>query len=359
MVSPLNIIEPTLNNETGHCFSFISSLCLAARDKPLVIWCGSGSKFSLPSRHVLIKRFFHRKMRRLQAIWLYRKLLGTREQIFISTAGRTDLLLLDLVSRGTIAPNQVFLFIHWFKASPGKRAQLKKIARRHPEIIIFSPTASVCEEFRSAGFTQTRLVPYPITPREADSATLIPQGFRHILFAGAARQDKGFSEVVDLVAQLERTGEKIPVTLQVSADHYSKYDERTRKDITRLDSCGYPYLIKISETLQHSDYRELFLGAICLQLYSQQDFADRISGVTLDALNAGSPVVTLAETWIARIVAEFEAGVVIASPEPEAVLAALKHIREHYDFYRNNAVRAGSELQRRNSAEYLYKELTA
>lgn len=359
MVSRLNIIEPTLNDEAGHCFSFINSLCLAAGDKPLIIWCGSGAKFSLSSRHVLIKRFFHRKIRRLQAAWLYRKLLGANERIFISTAGRTDLLLIDLVSRGTITPNKVFLYVHWFRSSPAKRAQLQKIARRHPEIIIFSPVASVCEEFRSAGFIHTRQVPYPITPREADCATLNPEGFKHILFAGAARQDKGFSEVVDLIAHMERTEEKIPITLQVSAEHYSKYDETTRKDIIRLDSCAYPYLIKISETLQHGDYRELFSGAICLQLYSQQDFADRISGVTLDALNAGSPVVTLAGTWMARIVTEFEAGVVITSPEPETVLGALKHVREQYEFYRNNASEAGSELQRRNSAEYLFKELTA
>ncbi len=358
MVSPLNIIEPTLNDEAGHCFSFISSLSLAAGDMPLVIWCGNAAKFSLPGRQILIKRFFLRKIRRLQAIWLYRKLLLKGERIFISTAGRTDLLLIDLVSRGTVAPNRVFLYIHWFKSSPEKRSQLKKIADRQPELIIFTPTVSVFEEFRHAGFSNTRLVPYPITPREPGAGTFEPQSFRHILFAGAARQDKGFSDVVNFVALLERTGEEIPVTLQASAEHYSKYDEKTRKDIARLDSCGYPHLRKLSDTLQHSNYRDLFSGAICLQLYSQQDFSDRISGVTLDALNGGSPVVTLAGTWMALIITEFKAGVVIASPEPESVLDAVNRIRERYESYRINAIRAGSELQKRNSAEYLFKELT-
>ena len=43
-------------------------------------------------------------------------------------------------------------------------------------------------------------------------------------------------------------------------------------------------------------YAKQFDGAICIQIYDRSDFADRISGVTLDAFMAGSPIMTTAGT---------------------------------------------------------------
>ena len=67
-------------------------------------------------------------------------------------------------------------------------------------------------------------------------------------------------------------------------------------------------------TLTGDAYSAMFRGAICLQPYSRQDFADRVSGVTLDAFVAGAPVVALSGTWIARMVQRFKAGEVIEEP---------------------------------------------
>lgn len=358
MTGSIHIIEPTLEGEAGHCHSFIASLCRAAGPEPITVWCGRGAAIALPE-NVSIKRLFIRKLRRLQALWLYRKLLRTGERVLISTAGRTDLILLDLASCGGIPANTVYLYIHWFRPSRSKRVQLEKLARRHPELVILTPTASVCEEFLSAGFTRTRLVPYPITPREIHDSPAEDQGFRHLLFAGAARQDKGFSTVVDLVELLALKGAQIPVTLQTSAEHYDKLDESTRRDLVRLDVCRYPYLRRYAETLTQADYLGLFAGGICLQLYSRRDFADRISGVTLDALSAGCPVITMSGTWIARTVAEFDAGLVLDAPDPERVLSAVTTLLEQYPTYRHNALKAGRELQLRHNAGYLMHELTA
>ncbi|GFE62572.1 hypothetical protein [Geobacter sp. AOG2] len=356
MADRLHIIEPTLTGEAGHCFSFVSSLINAAGDAPLTVWCGRSAEVTFPAT-VRVNRFFLRKIRRLQALWLYRKLLKGHERIFVPTAGRTDLVLLDLAASGQIAPGRVYVYIHWFRPSPGKRAQLEKLARRQPEIVILAPTASVCEELRSVGFNRTRLAPYPITPCEAAACATAAQGFSHLLFAGAARQDKGFPAVVDLVELLHARGDSLPVTLQTSAEHYDKYDDATRQAIGRLEGCGYPHVRRVAETLTQADYQGLFAGAICLQLYSQQDFRDRISGVTLDALTGGSPVITLTDTWMARIVTRYDAGLAIDTTEPERVYQAVTQVMADYDRYRDNALKAGRELQMHNSAEHLFHEL--
>ena len=356
MADRLNVIEPTLTGEAGHCFSFLSSLINAAGNAPLTVWCGRSAHVAFPGT-VRVKRFFIRKIRRLQALWLYRKLLKGHERIFVSTAGRTDLMLIDLAASGLIAPGRVYVYIHWFRPSRSKRAQLERVARRQPEIVVLTPTASVCEELRAAGFSRTRLVPYPITPCDAGVRPAADQGFSHLLFAGAARQDKGFSAVVDLVELLHARGGCIPVTLQTSAEHYEKYDDATRQAIGRLERCAYSHVRRVAETLPTADYHRLFAGAICLQLYSRNDFSDRISGVTLDALTNGSPVITLSDTWMARVVAEYDAGVVIDATDPENVYNAVMHVLEEYGRFRANALKAGLELQMHNSAEHLFHEL--
>jgi len=223
--------------------------------------------------------------------------------------------------------------------------------------VIIGPTTSVVEVFAGCGFTNCLVVPYPITPRETEQVPATE--FRHLLFAGAARQDKGFSYVVDLLSHLAASGEAIPVTLQTSADHYDKFDTATKADLERLNLLHYPQLAIRPETLAASDYFALYNGAICLQPYNVQDFSDRISGITLDALSMGAPLVTLAGTWMARVVERFAAGIVITSPAPDQLLDAVQRIIAEYGRYQANACRAGRTLQEEHSASHLYALLTA
>jgi hypothetical protein len=151
---------------------------------------------------------------------------------------------------------------------------------------------------------------------------------------------------------------QIPFRLQNSPDHRGKYDEVTKAEIQRLEKIPYPYLRLFPETLKPDEYAELFAGAICIQLYNADLFADRISGVTLDALSAGSPIVTTAGTWTARMVQRFDAGKIIDGTGPEMTLSAIQEIIADYPRYSKNAYAAGQVLQRENSAEILFDTLT-
>jgi glycosyltransferase involved in cell wall biosynthesis len=354
MTERLHIVEPTLKGNAGHNHSFVASVCAAAGSTPITVWCAAGAELSLPPT-VEVRRIFTRRLRRWQAFWLYRRLLRGTGRIFVSTAQRTDLQLLHWAAGGPIAAGRVVAYMHWFRPSQRKRDHITALARKQPALSVFAPTASVADEFRAAGFADTRVVPYPITPQ----ASTAPAGpFRHLLYAGAARQDKGFHAVVDLVERLARTQETLPIRVQTSADHGSAHDDATRDDLQRLSRIAYAPLQR-SDTLSPEDYRERFNGAISLQLYSQHDFADRISGVTLDSLSAGAPVVTLSNTWISRVVEEFGAGEVLDTPDADAVFGAVQRIHADYPAYRDRALAAGRALQERNGAHRLVQELLA
>ncbi len=351
----IHVVEPTLESEAGHCRSFVESVCASrqAGGPRLCVWGGRGARLpQLGESGVTVRPYFFRKARRFQEYLLLARLLRAPGRIFIATAGRTDLVLLGLAARKEVPPGKVFLFFHWFRPTAGKEDDLRKAAKRQPNLTVLAPTESIADIFRRCGFGSTRVVPYPITPAAGATAEE-PESFRHVLYAGAARQDKGFSAVVDLVARLAGTGRDLPVVVQASAEHYDKRDARTRSDIARLAALRYPPLDLRRETLDPAAYTALFRGAVCLQPYSRADFADRISGVTLDALSAGAPVVATAGTWMARVVERFGAGRAADDLSPGPLLAAVEEIRADYGRFAANAVRAGRTLQEENSARRL------
>ena len=359
MTESIHIIEPTLSDTAGHCRSFIESLCSAAGEdsRRFTVWGGRGAGLPGPGGSSFpVKRFFFRKFRRFQELYLLRRLLAGGDRIFISTAGRVDLVLLNWAAPSAIAPDRVFLFFHWLRPDNRKLAFFKKIAARHPNLVVMGPTPGVVDVLKGCGFQNSFLVPYPITPRDGASQTPVP--FRHLLFAGAARKDKGFSHVVQLLAHLGSSGLDIPVSLQTSAAHYDKYDAETTAALERLASIAYPQLKLSPETLSNEAYCEIFRGAICLQPYDPVAFADRISGITLDGLSMGAPLITLAGTWMARVVERFGAGIVVREPTPELLLGAAQTIRADYPRFRSQALLAGAALQREHQAGHLLNLLS-
>ncbi len=230
------------------------------------------------------------------------------------------------------------------------------MARRQPGLAILGPTPGAVAPFRRAGFRRAEVVPYPISPARAAAALVRP--FSHLLFAGAVRQDKGFGRFVDLVALLAAEGVAWPVTFQRAASP-ARYDEATRRDLARLDRLGHPALRAAAEPLPAEAYAALFPGGVCVQPYRPGDFADRVSGVTLDALSAGCPVVALAGTWTARVVARFGAGEVVPDDAAPTLREAVRRVVAGYEGYRAAAARAGAAVQAENDGRRLWAALTA
>ena len=260
----IEVVEPTLEGEAGHCRSFLLSLCGAGRGREVAFRVYGGKRASLPGAEGArceVVPFFSRRLRRLQAFILYRRLLRGGGRIFVSTAGRTDMVLLDLAAKGEIPPGKVFLYFHWLRPSPRKMAYFRRFAVSHPGVTVLGPTNAVIGPFRECGFRDARVVPYPITPSGPDKERSEDR-FRHILFAGAARRDKGFSRVVDLVCDMAAQGMAIPFSIQASPDHYEKYGEGIPDDLDRLRKAipswlhtipGYPWRGRVQEDVRRGD----------------------------------------------------------------------------------------------------------
>ena len=345
----VHIIEPTLISDAGHCGIVVQSLCAAGQGLRFCVWVGRGARLGWTQNpDVEIKPYFSRRLRRIQAAWLYWRLLRSGARLVITTAGRTDLVLLNLVGPKPIPPGRVFLYIHQLRLDPQKEAAMRRIAIQQPNLIMMCTTDEFEKAVRHCGFHNTMVIlPLPIQSTYGNVTEPSPR-FRHVLVAGAARSDKGFSIAVDFIRYLAATGATVPVAMQTSGDHYGRYDEATQAALAQLEKMRYSQLTILPDTLTRPDYVNLFRGAICLQPYDRTEYANKLSGITLDALTAGAPVVTLSRTWMAKMVEQFDAGITLEEPTSEALYRAIQVVCDKYEHYSGNSAKAGRLLKKQD-----------
>jgi len=337
----LEIVEPTLVSQAGHCAALFASLRNAAPALPYRLWVDRSAHLpQFEQQGVPLERFFNRRWRKLQALWLYRQLLRSGAPVLVPTATWFDLRALDLAARGTIARQRAFLYFHKWRASSRRAQALSRLARRQPDLALFGTSEAIVQALRASGFARVEQV---VPVLGADLAPQAAAPFRALLSAGAARADKGFAHIVDLVEHMAATGSTLPIVVQASGDHYGRYDEHTRADLLRLGACPYPHLTLRADTLDAAQYQGLFAGAICLQPYGRSDYADKMSAVTFDALRNGAPIVTVAGTTMAKIVEPSGAGIVVDQPTPRALLQACNAIAQQYPQYCERARRAAEQ----------------
>lgn len=339
---PIQIVEPTLVTDAGHCAAIFNSLHRAAPDVAYELWGDRRAQApSVEATGAPLHRHFARPLRKLQALMLYRKLLRGADPLYVPTAGYFDVRAIAALAAGPLPPDKVFLYFHKWRATAERQQAMARLASRQPNLHLIGASREIAGHLRAAGFAQVDTV----IPINAEWGLARPQSeFRHLLFAGAARADKGFSHIVDLVAQLATRGESLPFVVQTTGDHYGRYDERTRADLARLRAIGYAPLQTIDDTPDRVQYAQLFPGAICLQPYDRQEYAEKTSSVTFDALIAGAPIVTLSGTPMARLVAESGAGVVVDEANAQTLLAAALAIREDFAAYAARAQTAATAL---------------
>ncbi|WP_152606546.1 glycosyltransferase [Aquabacterium sp. NJ1] len=304
-----------------------------------------------------VQAHFVRRWRRLQALGLYRRLLREPGRILVSTAGSADLVSLDWAARscgiGRIPAHKVCLFVHWLNIKPGKARLYSTIARRQPELRILAPTASVADFFSACGF-KTQVVPYPLDSADHDARhEACASEFRHLLVPGSARMDKGFGHIVDLVEEMAKRRLSWPIIVQTSLEHGHDKDLELTEALAKLQSCNYKGLQLNDKAMDRETYRAQFQGAIVIQPYRAASFQDRVSGVTLDALQAGSPVVVTDGTWMARLAGKYKAGIATSDLSPSGLLQAIQTIMDDHAGFAQRACAAAADVRAEHSARAL------
>lgn len=352
----LHIIEPTLHDETGHCCGYVTSLLEANQPTlfDMELWIDRRGK-TLFEQRAATHGYFYRRWRILQLFWLYRRLLKQRQAFFVPTAGRIDLAMLHYLAQQRYSLKQVALHFHQFRRTEKKLKFLQQVARQYPDIAIFTPTQQLTKIFSGAGFRRAEVIACPTYAADA-TANLTPN-FCKLLYAGAARMDKGFAVVTDLVRYLATTKQSVSFEIQASAPHSGSHNPRIEQCLKDLRALSVPWLKLYTETLTRADYQNLFIGSICIQPYQYEEYHDKFSGVLLDAMYAGCPVITTADTWMGDVVQRFESGIVMREFNSPALWQACQHIISDYATFQANAYQAGQQLRQEHDPRRTLKLL--
>lgn len=346
----LHLIEPTLQNAAGHCLTLVHSLARAAHeslpDVEIHAWVGRGfDPALLADTGAVVHRHFQRRTRLFQLWALLARLTTRGERVFLPTAGRTELAVYTMLPARRRNRGQVWFYFHQLNMKGSGPRRLAILGRRIPDAGILCTHPRLVQAMHAAGFHAARHQPCPFEVPERPFAN---EPFRALVFPGEARHDKNLSFIAAIVRRLHAAGSRIPVMLQAGPNHHGVFPEDIKEVLRELGEIGYPHLTMPQRMMEGGEYLAQFTGGICLQPYQVEEYRDKISGITLDALARGCPCVANKGTWPAAVVEEFAAGETCGRLNAGIWVEAIERVIAGYDRYQRGCAQALAVLSERH-----------
>lgn len=340
----LNLIETTLHDKTGHSYTYVQCLLEAntGYNFDMHIWMDLRGKNLLDPKACTSHPYFFRPLRQVQKIFLYFKLLRQPGIIFVGTSELWDLRVLAFWAQRVKKKAKVFVHSHQFKQTPKKIARLKRIAQLGLDFTLVTPTEKLANIFRAQGFRCEVLECPTYHPVQAMNNEVAK--FSKVLYAGAARNDKGFAEVIKVLKYNRTLGKNTVFEIQTSPPSSRRYDNGTQAALQELHALPQHNLVLHQDTLTEMQYLKLFQNAICLLIYKQKEYQDKFSAVALDSFYAGCPIITAKNTWMGDVAERYNAGIALDNYEPETVQQAIDKIAANYAEFHANAKHAAQVL---------------
>jgi hypothetical protein len=357
----LRILEPNLVGASGHYAEFVRAVRLRAGGtfRDIDVLCGQGASLgSLAAMPGL--RFeprFGGSGRRVAEWAAMRECCRSGDPFLLLTAHASDALLLTTASIAAGRIGRARLYFHWREDSKAQLAIAAACRRVRARALAIAPTPVTAAFLRATGWGRVLEVPYPAIAPEAPFA---PGPMRRMLVAGAARANKGIGLVAELAARLAQAGDGAEMLVQTTGKRRSGASGgREAAAVAALERSTLPGLRLDPAAPDRDAYAERFRGALVLTPYDPAKFADNVSGIALDALLHGAPVVATAGTWQARAVERFGAGTVMRRWDATSLEDAVREARARWDEVSEGARRAARAMRDEHDPLQLVRALAS
>ncbi|MGA1223000.1 MAG: hypothetical protein ACO31E_00365 [Phycisphaerales bacterium] len=345
--SVLRVIEPMLKGPSGHYAEFVRALAARGSEHLAAIEVVADARATdfIPTLGSATPVRAHPlPAGALGEARAMRDALREPRRTLVLTANASHALLAEAVrpldgARLALLP----LFVHWPLEKPSQRLALALSPRVRRRALFLAPTAGIARSLESARCAKVAQVAYPAT-RSGDCRLGAP--FRHLLMAGAARINKGLDLLVELAEAYAKEGRDLPLLVQVSPKHVDRHGSREDELVARLIAAGYRGLVADPKAPDRTEYAARYEGALVLAPYAREKFAHGVSGIVLDALLHGAPVVATKRTWAGDVVERFGAGVTFAERSGARLGRAIDEVLSDWPRFARNAAEASEVLAR-------------
>lgn len=201
---------------------------------------------------------------------------------------------------------------------------------------LFGSTEQLAEGMSEVFGVPVHALPYPSTTFDDDAdlskwkaRKLGPGTLPSVLFPGAMREEKGFLTAMETVRCL---------TQGFGPRYRCVIAGRAREDtppalVNALEEVRGDFVTVEDRVLDDSEFIEfLASGDIIVLPYKPSAFKDRPSGILIDTISLGKPIVAVEGTWLADAIAAYGWGEV-AADDPVAIAAAVHKIIPRYQTY--------------------------
>jgi hypothetical protein len=320
--NPLLVIEPNLRNPSGHYAEFVRALGSRAADGEIEVFAHPAADGMLAAMPGVRVRSEEPRVGRPFAEWrtIARAVREDAPFLVLTADGRHAAAVSLAAALSGRTPGHACLFVHRPLAETRDAVCLSAAGRARAHALAVAPTETIAASLRAGGWRRAEFVPYPALGAARPPE---PVPFTHLLMAGAARWNKGVDLVAALAVRWTSEDRSIPLLVQVSRKHAARHGRREAAMVERLLSSGYEGLRADDTAPDRSAYLARFHGALVLAPYAREPFADQVSGVVLDALLHGTPVIATRDTWPGAQVERFGAGLTIAERTPAALASAI------------------------------------
>lgn len=339
----LLVIEPNLRNPSGHYAEFVRALGARAGEVGIEIYAHPAADGMLSGMPGVRVRTAEPRVGRPLAEWrtIFRAVGDGIPFLVLTADGRHAAAVSIAGALSGSPPGNARLYFHRSPSTARDRLLLPLAASARAHALAVAPTEPVARSLREGGWRRVICIPYPALGAPAPPT---PVPFSHLLMAGAARLNKGLDLVAALAVRWAGEDRAVPLMVQVSKKHAARHGRRERGVVETLLSSGYRGLRADETAPDRAEYLRRFRGALVLAPYAREQFASQVSGVVLDALLHGAPVIATRGTWAGEIVERFGAGVTIGERTPPALAGAIDRVLADWPAHAARACEAARTL---------------
>lgn len=177
----------------------------------------------------------------------------------------------------------------------------------------YSTTDEMCRQYNRLGVVKFQTLPYPT--RAAHAQTTPPQTCAlplRLTLAGSARREKGKRQLGQLVRMLWDeflSPGQVQLWLQLSPSDLHRQLPKDALAVTHVTSdvreATDAPLVAVKHPLPSGDYNELIRRSdVGMFLYDSERYHSRCSGILVEMLSAGVPVIVPAGSWLSEQIAD-------------------------------------------------------